>query len=676
MLAPHPVSPPLGVGATPRRRRRRRRVRGSCHRSAWRRALCSSPPRRAPRRPARYSTLPDASACFALPLAGWLTLPPSPPGCPLRRRRRAHQRQLGAWSRPFGLTYRPRRGSRSRRPPATPRALLPHPPSPPLPAPPVCRRPSFLCARLASSPLRPRPRCWSRLCRPAADLSGADPPPLPPLCPLGYPAPRLPFPPAPFPTAMVLCARRPGAGPPPSPPRGRLLAAVPVGRRRVVAAGGTARPSPPPTASAVPPLAAASTNGPQRRRRRRPPLLTPFFARPTVPLPRGWSGPAAAAGAAGAPAAAAIAAASAAVPLLPSSTVPVATGSSGGGGRPPRQQRSQHPPATAGQALAVHLLSGGLSAGLVRAALLPLDTAKTRLQAAARAGVASRGGAAAAAGLGGSAATASAAAATAAAGGGVLRGVAAGAGAAGGGAGGGAFLSSAASAAAGGRAPLLTRLGRSAAATRSTALAGAGGRGLYRGLAPALAGVVPAAALYMGVYQSTKAALLPRFGPAWAPAAVALAAAIGDTAASLVRAPCELVKQRLQVGVYGGIGGAVAALRGEGLAAVYVGLPAQLARDIPFAATEFLMYEALQSRERQRAAERGGAGGGERLRRGLGVGAVSGAVASLVSNPLGTLPVVTRREGGGVGRERHGAWVDEGSNGSVPYGCCCAGTAP
>lgn len=188
--------------------------------------------------------------------------------------------------------------------------------------------------------------------------------------------------------------------------------------------------------------------------------------------------------------------------------------------------------------------------------------------------------------------------------------MAAGAGAAGGGAGGGAFLSSAASAAAGGRAPLLTRLGRSAAATRSTALAGAGGRGLYRGLAPALAGVVPAAALYMGVYQSTKAALLPRFGPAWAPAAVALAAAIGDTAASLVRAPCELVKQRLQVGVYGGIGGAVAALRGEGLAAVYVGLPAQLARDIPFAATEFLMYEALQSRERQRAAERGGAGGG------------------------------------------------------------------
>ncbi|GAB0498179.1 hypothetical protein MMPV_009520 [Pyropia vietnamensis] len=139
----------------------------------------------------------------------------------------------------------------------------------------------------------------------------------------------------------------------------------------------------------------------------------------------------------------------------------------------------------------------------------------------------------------------------------------------------------------------------------------------------------------MGVYQSTKAALLPWFGPAWAPAAVALAAAVGDTAASLVRAPCELVKQRLQVGVYGGIGGAVAALRGEGLAAVYVGLPAQLARDIPFAATEFLMYEALQSRERRRAAEKGGGGGGgERLSRGLGVGAVSGAVASFVSNPL------------------------------------------
>lgn len=234
------------------------------------------------------------------------------------------------------------------------------------------------------------------------------------------------------------------------------------------------------------------------------------------------------------------------------------------------------------------------------------------------------------------------------------------------------MLSSAA--AAGGRARLLTRLVRSTAAARTTALAGAGGRGLYRGLAPALAGVVPAAALYMGVYQSTKAALLPRFGPAWAPAAVALAAAVGDTAASLVRAPCELIKQRLQVGVYGGFGGALASLRGQGLAAVYVGLPAQLARDIPFAATEFLMYEALQTRERRRAAERdGGGGGGERLRRGLGVGAVSGAVASFVSNPLGTLPV--GNTGGGAGGARERGWRARTRREGVIDGCPRADTA-
>jgi len=284
------------------------------------------------------------------------------------------------------------------------------------------------------------------------------------------------------------------------------------------------------------------------------------------------------------------------------------------------------------------LLSGGLSAGLVRAALLPLDTAKTRLQAAARAGAVRGAGAAAAAGGGGGAV------------GGLRGAAAAGAGA------GGAVLSAAAAGAPGRAAAAspLARLAQSAATARGTVLGGAGARGLYRGLAPALAGVVPAAALYMGVYQTTKTALLPRFGAAWAPAAVALAAAIGDTAASLVRAPCELVKQRLQVGVYGGVGGAWTALRGKGLAAVYVGLPAQLARDIPFAASEFLVYEALQAREKRRAdagnaggggggARRGGGGGGGRggggggrLRRGLGVGAVSGAIASFVSNPLGT----------------------------------------
>lgn len=501
------------------------------------------------------------------------------------------------------------------------------------------------------SPLHPFPL-------PSAFPSGFHPGRL--LPPLFTPCPACAVPPPallapdylPFSSAMGLCVRPPGVPAPRFPPRGHLLSALSVGRRRRVPAASAPCLPPPALTTVVSPTEAAPQVPQRRRRRRRPPLLTPFFARPTVPLPRAWSGPAAAAAAATTPDAVAGAAAGASAPSLSSSTSSAtAAPSAATGGRPPPRQRSRHPPATAGQALAVHLLSGGLSAGFVRAALLPLDTAKTRLQAAARARVASRGGAATVAGAGGSAAAAASAAASAAARGGLLRGAAAGAGAAGGGAGGGAFLSSSAAAGTGGRAPLLTRLVRSATAARTTALAGAGGRGLYRGLAPALAGVVPAAALYMGVYQSTKAALLPRFGPAWAPAAVALAAAVGDTAASLVRAPCELVKQRLQVGVYGGIGGAVAALRGEGLAAVYVGLPAQLARDIPFAATEFLMYEALQSRERRRAAERGGrGGGGERLSRGLGVGALSGAVASFVSNPLGTLLIFGR------GWEREGAW--------------------
>ncbi|OSX77927.1 hypothetical protein BU14_0127s0025 [Porphyra umbilicalis] len=394
----------------------------------------------------------------------------------------------------------------------------------------------------------------------ALAVAHPSPAPLPPPRPSPPPVPDHP---RDGPVCKATRGCPPSAPPPPPRRRPRRAAASPPPR--------VAAPLPPPAATP-----SAPTSAPPPRSRRRPALLTPFFARPTALLPRGWSA------APPSTAAATTAGAGAASAARGAAAVVAAAG-----------RRRRHPPATPGQALAVHLLSGGLSAGLVRAALLPLDTAKTRLQAAARAGaVRGAGAAAAAAGSGGAA-------------GGLRGAAAAGAGA------GGAVLSAAAAGAPGRAAAAspLSRLAQSAATARGTALGGAGVRGLYRGLAPALAGVVPAAALYMGVYQTTKAALLPRFGAAWAPAAVALAAAIGDTAASLVRAPCELVKQRLQVGVYGGVGGAWTALRGKGLAAVYVGLPAQLARDIPFAASEFLVYEALQAREKRRA-DAGNAGGG------------------------------------------------------------------
>lgn len=217
----------------------------------------------------------------------------------------------------------------------------------------------------------------------------------------------------------------------------------------------------------------------------------------------------------------------------------------------------------------VHFLSGGMSAGLVRASLQPLDTCKTRLQASSVA------------------------------------------------------------------APL-----------RTTLLANKGVRGLYRGVVPGVVGIVPAAAVYMLVFQSLKTRLTARFPDRGRNVAIAASAAIGDVVASLVRVPCEVLKQRLQVGVYSDLGGALRGLvASRQLGRLYAGLGAQLARDVPYAAVEFVFYENLKNGVSD--------GKGEKLSRAESfvVGGVSGAAAAIASNPLDVVKtrlMTQTRTGGGV----------------------------
>lgn len=132
---------------------------------------------------------------------------------------------------------------------------------------------------------------------------------------------------------------------------------------------------------------------------------------------------------------------------------------------------------------------------------------------------------------------------------------------------------------------------------------------LYRGLGPSLVGSVPAMALYMGacrclrparsplcaaltlrsfaraaMYKSSKASLAARFPSVPSLLVVALSAAVGNTLASLLRVPMELVKQRTQAGIYPGGIAAVRAISAEGLRGFFVpgAIASQLMRDIPF----------------------------------------------------------------------------------------------
>lgn len=195
--------------------------------------------------------------------------------------------------------------------------------------------------------------------------------------------------------------------------------------------------------------------------------------------------------------------------------------------------------------------------------------------------------------------------------------------------------------------------------------------GLYKGVVPGVAGIVPAAAVYMLTFQTLRAQLGKRFPRRKNDVVVAVSAALGDVAASLVRVPCEVLKQRLQVGVYSNV---LQALRlslapaAGGLGRLYAGLGAQLTRDVPYAAAEFVIYENLKTAALRRAERRSqhiaremsssnkdsnrndvgrqeqGQPAAARLQQrlqdgklgrvdGLVVGAIAGAIAAIVSNP-------------------------------------------
>lgn len=71
--------------------------------------------------------------------------------------------------------------------------------------------------------------------------------------------------------------------------------------------------------------------------------------------------------------------------------------------------------------------------------------------------------------------------------------------------------------------------------------------------------------------------------------------ALVSQAACLVRVPTEIVKQRMQTGVYKSIGEAVAGIRAaQGFSGFYRGYFSMIAREIPFSFIQFPLWEGLK----------------------------------------------------------------------------------
>lgn len=120
-------------------------------------------------------------------------------------------------------------------------------------------------------------------------------------------------------------------------------------------------------------------------------------------------------------------------------------------------------------------------------------------------------------------------------------------------------------------------------------------KGLYSGLAGNLAGVLPASAAFLGVYEPTKQKLLRLLPENLSAVAHLTAGALGGAAASLIRVPTEVIKQRMQTGQFASAPDAVRLIVSkEGYKGLYAGYRSFLLRDLPFDAIQFCLYEQLR----------------------------------------------------------------------------------
>jgi len=121
--------------------------------------------------------------------------------------------------------------------------------------------------------------------------------------------------------------------------------------------------------------------------------------------------------------------------------------------------------------------------------------------------------------------------------------------------------------------------------------------GLWSGIGVTVIGSSPSVAVYFGVYSSCKSRLTTLFSPRFRLLAVALSAMFGNTIASFLRVPYEVIKQRIQAGQFSSTMEAVAySWHNEGLVGLFGGgkLSSQILRDVPYAIVTLVSYEILQ----------------------------------------------------------------------------------
>ena len=120
-------------------------------------------------------------------------------------------------------------------------------------------------------------------------------------------------------------------------------------------------------------------------------------------------------------------------------------------------------------------------------------------------------------------------------------------------------------------------------------------RGLYRGIAPAIVGGVPASCIYLTSYDVAKGILTDAPVIRESPFAVCFCAGmLAESISCIVFVPTDVMKERLQVGRVNV--SLTKILATEGLRGLYKGYGASLLSFGPFSALYFPIYEGIKKR--------------------------------------------------------------------------------
>jgi len=210
--------------------------------------------------------------------------------------------------------------------------------------------------------------------------------------------------------------------------------------------------------------------------------------------------------------------------------------------------------------------------------------------------------------------------------------------------------------------------------------------GLYKGITGSLIGQMPYGVLTFGSYEMYKNSLLENFPGVKPPFLYAIAAVMGDLTGSGWLCPSEVVKQKMQAGMFSTTGEAVRSIwKNKGIAGLYEGYFGGIARDVPFRVAQLTSYEVTKNFYLRLKEKRIGADGTQDGKKDFNkielssveaatCGAIAGTFSAAITCPLDRIKTLLMTNsaayGGGVIGCASKIWKEEGiagfTQGMVP----------